>query len=99
MKSVPLESNKWQLSGWTPDMWRLLQSMEMASISKPEIAHLPCKVPGSVQKALLDAGLLPDWNVGLNSRSCEWVENRHWIFETQLPEVDGADGIRIRFEG
>jgi len=50
------------------------------------IPPVPVDVPGSVQKALLDAGLLPDWNIGLNARLCEWVENRHWIFETMIPD-------------
>lgn len=99
MSSFNLETNKWQLSGWTPDMWRLSQSMELGSVSKPEVACVPCRVPGSAQKALRDAGILPDWNVGLNARLCEWVENRHWMYETRLPEVAAADAARIRFEG
>ncbi len=99
MTSISLVTNEWQLSGWTPDMWRLRHSMELGAASKPEISHLPCQVPGSVQKVLRDAGILPDWNVGLNARSCEWVENRHWIFETKLPEVEASKATRIRFEG
>ncbi len=30
--------------------------------------------------------MLPDWNVGLNYRLCEWVENRHWIYEASIPD-------------
>jgi beta-mannosidase len=51
----------------------------------PEIASVSAIVPGSVQQALLKAGQLPNWNIGLNSRACEWVENREWIFSTHLP--------------
>lgn len=51
-----------------------------------EIAHVPAKVPGSVQAALLAAGLLPDWNIGMNTRACEWIEQRHWMYETILPD-------------
>jgi beta-mannosidase len=43
------------------------------------------RVPGSVQGALRKAGIIPDWNVATNSLAAEWVENRHWTFETKLP--------------
>ena len=33
-----------------------------------------------------DAGLIPDWNIGLNARHCEWVENRHWVYRAALPD-------------
>jgi beta-mannosidase len=68
----------WKLTGWHPNYWRM-------GGMNPDVPAIPAKVPGSVQKALLDAGLIPDWNVGLNSRQCEWVENRDWMFETELP--------------
>ena len=77
---------KWTLSGWTPDLWRLLKTMEVGVTPDADLAPIPAKVPGSVQGALRDAGLLPDWNEGLNSRLCEWVEHRHWIYETALPD-------------
>jgi len=46
--------------------------------------------------ALLQAGEIPDWNTGLNARHCEWVENRHWIYETLLPSEWLADGSLYR---
>lgn len=51
----------------------------------PEIGPLRAQFPGSVQRNLRDAGLLPDWNDGLNSRTVEWVEHRHWCFAAMLP--------------
>jgi beta-mannosidase len=94
----------WSLSGWTPYFWRFSQSVETGSTAQAEIPAIPAKVPGSVQAALRDAGLLPDWNAGLNSRPCEWVENRHWIFEAALPDdwvkpLFGTGGAAGRAKG
>jgi len=70
----------WTLFGWTPYLWRLEKGSAGAEV---RVDAVP--VPGSVQTALRNAGLLPDWKVGLQSRACEWVEHRHWIFETSCP--------------
>jgi beta-mannosidase len=47
-------------------------------------------VPGSVQHALLEAGVIADWNVGLASRDCEWVEHRHWEAFAEVPGIRSA---------
>jgi beta-mannosidase len=60
--------------------------METGTVAEAEVGPIPVTVPGSVQKALRQAGLLPDWNLGLNHRHCEWVENRHWIYSVLLPD-------------
>jgi beta-mannosidase len=85
MKTVhDLSSLSWKLTGFTPHAWRFAQTMEIGIEPIPEVPPINAKVPGSVQRALRRARLLPDWNVDLRSRDCEWVENRHWIFETAL---------------
>jgi beta-mannosidase len=86
----------WTLAGYTPHVWRQEKSMELGLSSMSAIAPIPASVPGSVQKALLNAGLLPDWNVGLNARHCEWVENRHWVYEARLPDEWLATGKQYR---
>jgi len=43
-------------------------------------------VPGSVQLALKEAGIIPDWNIGNNYIMAEWIENRHWLFVTKIPD-------------
>lgn len=99
MIEYDLAGNEWTLSGWTPELWDLGRSMELGHTTDAEIAPIRCSVPGSVQKALRAAGLLPDWNAGLNARACEWVENRHWIYETQLPVARGDEKAVLFFEG
>ncbi len=76
----------WRLTGWTPEYWRLQKTMEVGASPNAEVASIPMEVPGSVQKALLSAGIIPDWNMGLSHRECEWAENRHWILEARLPD-------------
>ncbi|NOY81746.1 MAG: hypothetical protein GXP31_12185 [Kiritimatiellaeota bacterium] len=80
-----LSGLEWRLSGWHPHYWRGTVSVESGMRLAPDVGPIPARVPGSVQQALREAGILRDWNVKLDSRICEWVENRHWVFETTLP--------------
>jgi len=111
MRSYDLSTFKWVLRGYTPYQWAWGRSMETGVAQVSEIPEIPACVPGSVQAALRKAGLLPDWNMGLNARACEWIENRHWMFETALPEDlsapatsrtgkdDATAAVRLRCEG
>lgn len=99
----------WVLRGWHPWFWCNKISMETGIGLQSDVGPLLAKVPGSVQQSLCDAGMLPDWTVGLNSRQCEWVEHRHWSYEANLPDVwcnsngrkmlrmEGLDGCGILF--
>ena len=81
-----LSSLPWQLAGFHPFNWRLFKAEDIRQ-AQAEFPAIPARVPGSVQAALLNAGVIPDWNQGLNSLECEWVENRHWIFQVDLPDA------------
>ncbi len=87
---------EWVLAGWTPYVWRQQRSIESGVSLNAEITGIPALVPGSVQSALRAAGELPDWNVGVDARCCEWVENRHWIYTTQLPDGWVEPGCSLR---
>lgn len=102
MKTIhSLNGKDWNLSGWIPWLWRLQQTMEIGAATDAEIGTVPAKVPGSVQYSLKEAGLLPDWNVGVNHRDCEWIENRHWIYELVIPEgiIKPGKSYRLRCMG
>jgi beta-mannosidase len=43
-------------------------------------ALLPAAVPAPIHQVLLDAGLLDDPNIGLNSLRARWVEECFWIY-------------------
>jgi beta-mannosidase len=74
----------WNLSPFVPWLWQFQPFARLEECAEAQITR--ARVPGSVQQALLDAGLLPDWTIGQAARACEWVENRHWVYETALPD-------------
>lgn len=80
-----LSQLNWNLAGWMPHLWEFQPVAELGQAADAQVV-CPARVPGSVQYALRAAGLLPDWNVGLNARLCEWVEHRQWMYETILPD-------------
>ncbi|GHO84762.1 glycosyl hydrolase 2 galactose-binding domain-containing protein [Dictyobacter formicarum] len=85
MRTYNLQQLPWTLTGWSPFEWRLPRSGDIATGHDAQIPPIRASVPGSVQKALLEASIIPDWNVGLQARECEWMENRHWVFTTHIP--------------
>ncbi len=94
----------WTLEGYTPNLWRFEWQYGPGFGSTErcvDVRAVPARVPGSVQGALRAAGVLPDWNVGLNARQCEWVEHRHWLYSAPLPDewVDGDGVLRLECEG
>jgi beta-mannosidase len=89
---------KWQLSGFVPYLWSFdkLTDVHSARSEEADIGPIEARVPGSVQMALLKAGAIADWNVGLNFRQAEWVENRDWIYQAQLPDEWLREGKQLR---
>lgn len=87
----------WRLAGFTPNYWLgFLGAESLCDNTFTEIASVPAQVPGSVQQALLDAGVIPDWNRQMHCHDCEWVENRHWVYEAAIPDKWIADGRIVR---
>lgn len=96
-----LAALKWTVAGYTPNVCRLQKSFETGHTLLPDIGPMPARVPGSVQLALRKAGLLPDWNMGLNHRLCEWVEHLDWLYAAAIPDNWLVPGGRmyLRCEG
>jgi beta-mannosidase len=86
LKSYKASGLEWNLTGYIPFEWEMGGCSEVETACKPDINTIGATVPGSVQKALLEAGISSDWNIGSNAREIEWVENRHWLYETKLPD-------------
>jgi len=63
-----------------------------------EVRPVPAKVPGSVQQTLLDAGIIKDWLYFGNSLEIEWIENRHWVYRTELPDGLVRQGAEITLD-
>jgi len=86
VQEINLSSLDWKLWGYRIDSWRKNFDFAQLRGDRAEYMDISVKVPGSVQKALKDAGIISDWNIGTNSTSNEWIENRHWLFVTPLPD-------------
>jgi beta-mannosidase len=84
-RAMDLGGLDWSLRGWHAWNWEWTLARETGRSLLPVVGPVPVKVPGSVHQALRHAGVLPDWNQGLASLDCEWVENRHWTFESRIP--------------
>jgi beta-mannosidase len=59
-----------------------------------------CKhFPTEIHWELLEAGRIPDWNVGRAEHDVQWVSKRTWAFrsEIDLSEVD-CEGKRVEIE-
>ncbi|MCC6729063.1 MAG: hypothetical protein IT208_06970 [Chthonomonadales bacterium] len=102
---ISLNGSDWRILGLVPTEW------VWRGVGKPETnldaiapacpPWLPATVPGDVQSDLLDAGELPDWRHDLQSRACEWVSQRDWVYRKEFacsPE-QAAAAARLRFEG
>ncbi|MGE5221955.1 MAG: glycosyl hydrolase 2 galactose-binding domain-containing protein, partial [Omnitrophica WOR_2 bacterium] len=87
MKQVyDLSKLQWTVEGYTPFIWTFEKLFGLGDPPRSvDVPPIPAQVPGSVQNALRRANLLPDWNLDFNSRQCEWVENRHWLYRANLP--------------
>ena len=100
-----LSTLKWQLSGYMPYMERLgggttgISNIHQTTDQK--VGPIPASVPGSVQLALLNAGLIKDWNVGLNARDCQWIENEDCVYQTVIPDqwLKSGKQFRLHCEG
>ena len=98
--SLDLTTFTWTLYGTMPYAWRNAVSIELGLRFEPEIGPIPATVPGSVQKALIDAEVISDWRYDLHARSMEWVENRHWVFSCNIPKDKiGSDSVVLDCEG
>ncbi len=90
-----LASATWTLTGYAPETWRGFAGTDLGAPSVAEVTPVRARVPDSVQQLLLEGGVIPDWNHGLNSRAVEWVEHRNWVYSTVLPRAL-LEGGRIR---
>jgi len=104
-KVISLDGADWQLSHLMPsesenrkvweDGWKPEDS---ATALDPPIRGT---VPGDVISDALDAGLIPDPYVDMNSRACEWLSQRDWVYvkEFTVEAPRSGEVLRLLFEG
>lgn len=59
-----------------------------------------CKhFPTEIHWELLEAGKIPDWNIGRAEHDVQWVSKRTWAFKSQV-DLSGVDceGKRVEIE-
>lgn len=94
-KIFDLGQLKWKLSGFAPYLWKIKGQPNLDHSDDAEVRTIDAPVPGSVQLALLRARIIPDWNIALNARAAEWVENRDWVYQTEIPNEWLQKGNRL----
>lgn len=81
-----LSTLDWTLRGWRMNDWEHESGFARLEEGRPDVSAVPARVPGSVRGALVAAGVVPDPGYALASRDSEWIENRHWTYQTALPD-------------
>ena len=94
ISKLDLSSSFWKLSCHRPYTWMLRHGVNEPSNKDAEFT-IRARVPGSNLTALREAETIPDWNVGLKSRDCEWLEHRHWEFFTDLQPFDAGSTLTL----
>ncbi len=89
---ISLSNLNWEVKGYWPYVPEKEKSMETGQTLHGVTGWIPAKVPGGVHADLYRAGMLENPYFGLNSLTCEWVENRWWMYRASFPSVlEGHD--------
>jgi beta-mannosidase len=91
-----LSTNEWRVAGFIPND-PAHQRVAVNEQMLPSIDWVPATVPGHVQSDLIDAGVIADPFVDLDSRAAEWTSDREWLYETRFDAEPGP--ARLRFGG
>lgn len=91
----------WELSSSYPYVPLMGANVETGVTLRSITPTIPAKVPGSVYRDLLNAGLIEDPFYEMNSLKCEWVANRWWVYQTKLqpPHEQPKGRIHLVLEG
>jgi len=105
---ISLDGSDWQVQGWVPYEWDLVGpvrvttgNLDLSEVLHGEIAPIRATVPGCTHADCLRAGVIEDPYWEFNSRLCEWISQRMWVYRRSLPVPAEARGrrVRLRFEG
>jgi len=78
-----LNGSNWTLEGYKPfePYFNLTQGRIINFVLPARISSITGHVPGSVHDDLLQAGMIKDPYIGIQSLDVEWVENRDWVYK------------------
>ncbi|MEK0315693.1 glycoside hydrolase family 2 protein [Cohnella sp. 56] len=97
---ILLSRQSWQVKGYYPYVPLLSKSQETGLVLNGVTGWIPASVPGGIHYDLYRAGYIPHPYRDQNSISCEWVENRWWMYKTVVhkPEHTGRK-LELLFKG
>jgi beta-mannosidase len=101
--TIVLSGDDWKITSCLPGEFSPVTGINPQSFVEsigPD--WITARVPGDVQSDALDAGLIPDPNYGLNSRSAEWTYQRDWVYSKTFTISRPAlpfERVFLRFEG
>lgn len=98
---ICLSRETWEVKGYYPYVPIKETSMELGQELKGITDWIPASVPGGVHYDLWKNGDISHPYEGMNSLSCEWIENRWWMYRTtfQKPEYEEGKRVFLLFEG
>lgn len=100
MQSMLLNGSDWTLTGYWQHQWKLMDAPDLGQWLRQPIPPMPATVPGAVHADLLRAGVIADWQDGLNAEKCEWVNNREWALSREVTVPADWDGpIALECDG
>jgi beta-mannosidase len=102
---ITLDGSDWNLLHMMPREWEQQklwrEEWEPEKTSPALHAWIKGTVPGDVIADALDASLIPHPYKDLNSRACEWLSERDWVYRKDFagPELGAGETLRLCFEG
>lgn len=102
---LSLDGTDWQLLHLVPREWESRKVWEEEWSTRggfPAVeSWIRGTVPGDVISDAWEAELIPDPYVDMNSRACEWLSQRDWIYrkDFKVPELRPGERLRLCFEG
>ncbi len=105
MVELRLDGTDWQVTPLVPAEWAWANvqgdDWNPHTVGIPGGPWIPAKVPGDVIHDALDAGAIPHPYKDLQSRACEWISERDWVYRKRfdVPNEWKGKSIRLLFEG
>jgi len=102
--NIKLDGSDWQLIHLMPSewVWRTVWKEDWNPYNAPAAGSwIPATVPGDVIADALDANLIANPYIDMNSRAAEWTSERDWLYRKSFdvpPEMNGKT-IRLHFDG
>jgi beta-mannosidase len=102
--NIKLDGTDWQLIHLMPSewVWRSVWKEDWDPYQAPAAGSwIPATVPGDVIADALDANLISNPYIDMNSRAAEWTSERDWLYRKSFDVTSEMLGksLRLHFDG